>query len=169
MYGGVGGRAGLALVLGLGILAGAAPAGAADLGGGCCADLEERIAELEATTARKGNRKVSLEISGHVNEAVARLKELEASDFPPVAVKASFARVEAELAAKTLKSPDAIETLEKLRFRWRGDDLELRILRKLGSLYFADARWREGLDVLRIASAPDLARPPKRRATNVTK
>lgn len=43
---------------------------AADLGGNCCADLEERIAELEATTARKGNRKVSLEVSGHVNEAL---------------------------------------------------------------------------------------------------
>ena len=43
---------------------------AADLGGNCCADLEERIAELEATTARKGNRKVSLTISGWVNEAV---------------------------------------------------------------------------------------------------
>ena len=43
---------------------------AADLGGNCCADLEERIAELEATTARKGNRKVSLTVSGHVNEAV---------------------------------------------------------------------------------------------------
>ena len=46
------------------------PASAADLGGSCCADLEERIAELEATTARKGNRKVSLEIYGQVNEAV---------------------------------------------------------------------------------------------------
>jgi predicted porin len=45
-------------------------ASAADLGGNCCADLEERIAELEATTARKGNRKVSLTISGWVNEAV---------------------------------------------------------------------------------------------------
>ncbi len=43
---------------------------AADLGGNCCADLEERIAELEATTARKGNRKVSLTISGWVNQAV---------------------------------------------------------------------------------------------------
>jgi hypothetical protein len=43
---------------------------AADLGGNCCADLEERIAELEATTARKGNRKVSLTVSGHVNQAV---------------------------------------------------------------------------------------------------
>lgn len=41
---------------------------AADLGGNCCADLEERIAELEATTARKGNRKVSLTISGWVSQ-----------------------------------------------------------------------------------------------------
>ncbi len=43
---------------------------AADLGGDCCADLEERIAELEATAARKGNRKVSLTVSGTINEAV---------------------------------------------------------------------------------------------------
>ena len=39
-------------------------------GGSCCADLEERIAELEATTARKGNRRVSLTISGQVTTAV---------------------------------------------------------------------------------------------------
>ncbi|MFT7575958.1 MAG: putative porin [Limisphaerales bacterium] len=43
---------------------------AADLGGNCCSDLEERVAELEATTARKGNRKVSLEVSGQVNRVV---------------------------------------------------------------------------------------------------
>ena len=43
---------------------------AADLGGDCCADLEERIAELEATSARTGNRRVSLAVSGHVNEAI---------------------------------------------------------------------------------------------------
>jgi len=46
------------------------PAKAADLGGDCCADLEERVAELEATTARKGNRVVSLEVSGRVNRAI---------------------------------------------------------------------------------------------------
>jgi hypothetical protein len=48
----------------------AQPASAADLGGNCCADLEERIAELEATTARKGNRKVSLAIAGQVSKAI---------------------------------------------------------------------------------------------------
>jgi predicted porin len=50
--------------------AGAGSASAADLSGGAYADLEERIAELEATTARKGNRKVSLTVSGLVNEAI---------------------------------------------------------------------------------------------------
>lgn len=55
-----------AAITGWGIM----PAAAADLGGNCCADLEERIAELEATTAHKGNRKVSLEVSGHINEAI---------------------------------------------------------------------------------------------------
>jgi CubicO group peptidase (beta-lactamase class C family) len=69
MYGGFWGRTNLALVLGVGLFA-ATPASSADLGGDCCADLEERVAELEATTARKGNRKVSLTVSGWVNESV---------------------------------------------------------------------------------------------------
>lgn len=61
----------LALLAAFGFAAaGFTPAVAADLGGDCCADLEERVAELEATTARKGNRKVSLTVSGWVNEAV---------------------------------------------------------------------------------------------------
>ncbi len=58
----------LALVAAAGVLS--TNAYAADLGGDCCADLEERVAELEATTARKGTRKTSLEIWGQVNKAV---------------------------------------------------------------------------------------------------
>jgi len=62
----------LALVAAAGMLLGAAvtPAKAADLGGGCCGDLEERVAELEATTARKGNRVVSLQVYGQVNKGL---------------------------------------------------------------------------------------------------
>ncbi|MFM7085158.1 MAG: porin [Hyphomicrobium sp.] len=59
----------LVLALGLSTLT-SVSAQAADLGGNCCSDLEERIAELENTTARKGNRKVSVEINGWVNEGV---------------------------------------------------------------------------------------------------
>lgn len=55
----------LGLALGAAAIAGP-QALAADLGGDCCADLEERVVELEATAARKGNRKVSVTISGYV-------------------------------------------------------------------------------------------------------
>ncbi len=57
--------AALGMTLG-GYLMSSHPAKAADLGGDCCADLEERVAELEATTVRKGNKKVSVTISGWV-------------------------------------------------------------------------------------------------------
>src|SRR5438045_8414269 len=59
-----------AVAAALGLFMGASSSQAADLGGNCCADLEERVAELEATTARKGNRKVSLTVAGWVNEQV---------------------------------------------------------------------------------------------------
>src|SRR6476620_3462958 len=57
--------AALGMTLG-GFAMGANTAKAADLGGDCCADLEERVAELEATTVRKGNKKVSVTLSGLV-------------------------------------------------------------------------------------------------------
>src|SRR5512145_3421807 len=66
-------KSSLSALVAAGLLAGGLSAGsasAADLGGNCCADLEERVAELEATTARKGNRKVSLTVYGWVNKGV---------------------------------------------------------------------------------------------------
>ena len=61
--------AALGMTLG-GFAMSATPAKAADLGGDCCADLEERVAELEATTVRKGNKKVSVTLSGWVVKLV---------------------------------------------------------------------------------------------------
>ena len=68
MYGGLLKSASALAILAAAGLYGVSPASAADLGGDCCADLEERVAELEATTARKGNRKVSLTISGQISQ-----------------------------------------------------------------------------------------------------
>jgi hypothetical protein len=62
--------AGPAAVLGAAMLFAAAGSARADPGDDCCADLEARVEELEATTARKGNRTVHLEVSGFLNEAV---------------------------------------------------------------------------------------------------
>jgi predicted porin len=72
----------LALAAAVGLVASSAwtPASAADLGGNCCADLEERVAELEATTARKGNRVVSLTVYGQINKALLFFDNGEDSD-----------------------------------------------------------------------------------------
>lgn len=48
----------------------AADKGVTSIGGDCCSDLESRIADLEATTARKQSRKVSLTVYGVVNSAI---------------------------------------------------------------------------------------------------
>ena len=52
------------------LIAAGAPGLAADISGDCCADLEARIAQLKATTARKGNRKVKLTVSGYVAQEI---------------------------------------------------------------------------------------------------
>ena len=73
MIWGLGLRSRLLIAAGVTLLVGALsqrPLRAADLGGDCCADLEERVAELEATTVRKGNKKVSVTLYGKVNKAV---------------------------------------------------------------------------------------------------
>jgi hypothetical protein len=64
-------RIAIAAALGLGVYAlSAAPASAQGYGGNCCADLEERVAELEASSVQKGNKKVSVTVSGWVLESM---------------------------------------------------------------------------------------------------
>jgi len=73
MVWGLGLRSRLLAAAGVAVIMGAysdAPAKAADLGGDCCSDLEERVAEFEATRARKGNKKVSVTLYGQVNKSV---------------------------------------------------------------------------------------------------
>jgi predicted porin len=91
----------LALVAAAGLFgATIAPATAADLGGGCCADLEERVAELEATTARKGNRVVSLQVYGQVNKALMYFDNGDDSDTYVVDNDSSTSRLGFKGSAK---------------------------------------------------------------------
>jgi hypothetical protein len=68
------------------------------------------------------------------------------------AAKAVYYRVTADYASGALKPQEAANALERLRFRWRGDTLELNTLRKLAQIYFGDKRWRDGLLILRVAT-----------------
>ena len=89
---------------------------------------------------------------GRTRDAMELFEAIEKSGDEHVEVEAIYDRVEAGLAAGALSQDAAISQLEMLRYRWRGDVLESKTLRKLGSLYFAKKRWHDGLQILRTAS-----------------
>ncbi len=95
--------------------------------------------------------------------AVPLFTVIENGGNEKLAAEAIYDRVNASLADGSMSAPAAIAELEKLRFRWRGDGLEIKTLRKLGALYFSRQHWREGLRTLRIAAQnfpnDDAARP----------
>jgi hypothetical protein len=78
--------------------------------------------------------------------------------------QAIFYHTNAALNAGAITAPQAIEQLERLRYRWRGDGLELKTLRKLASLYFGNGKWREGLKTLRVATQSFSGEDPARVA-----
>ena len=81
-----------------------------------------------------------------------------------LASQAIFHHTTAALNAGAITAPQATEQLERLRFRWRGDALELKTLRKLASIYFANGKWREGLKILRVATQSFQGEEPARVA-----
>jgi len=85
-------------------------------------------------------------------EANALFAAVETSGNDQLAAEAIYYRVSASLSAGTMSASAGINALERLRFRWRGDTLELKTLRSLASLYFAQKHWRDGLQTLRVAS-----------------
>ncbi len=87
-----------------------------------------------------------------LRDAFALFDAVEQSGDERAEAHAIYDHVQAGLETGRMKPAVAIDMLEKLRYRRRGDALELKTLRKLNSLYFAGGRWREGLQTLRVAS-----------------
>lgn len=84
--------------------------------------------------------------------AKTMLTELEKSKFPEIAARAKFAKELLMVKSDPSKIADAIKSLDALRYAWRGDDLEIEILRNLGELYIKGGDIRSGLATLADAS-----------------
>ena len=89
---------------------------------------------------------------GRYRDARVLFAAVKKSDDQRATAHAIYADVVAGLAAGAVTPSQAIGRLEALRYRWRGDSLELKTLRKLGALYFGQKRWRDGLETLRVAA-----------------
>ncbi len=66
-----------------------------------------------------------------------------------VRVQAEYDQVERQLADKEIPTRDAINRLDRLRYAWRGDDFEIKLLRRLGELQIEDGDYRNGLLALK--------------------
>jgi tetratricopeptide (TPR) repeat protein len=91
-------------------------------------------------------------VRGDSDTALAMLDELSRIRDEEVAVRASVEAIRLRRAAGLMRAVDAIEPLEALRFRWRGDATELRIVGMLGEVYSELGRWRDALTTMRVAA-----------------
>jgi tetratricopeptide (TPR) repeat protein len=93
-----------------------------------------------------------LELTGDFDGAIKIWEKVKEGNHRPSQGKAIVARMELLLKLGRADRKEAIEDLEGLRFKWRGDEFEFNMLRRLGSLYLEEGLYREGLDRLRQAA-----------------
>jgi tetratricopeptide (TPR) repeat protein len=81
--------------------------------------------------------------------ALQMLDELSHVRDEEIAVRANLEAVRLRRSIGRMRAIDCVETLEALRFRWRGDALELAIISELGDVYSELGRWRDALTAMR--------------------
>jgi hypothetical protein len=89
--------------------------------------------------------------SRKLDEAVALWTKARNGRDRWAAAHAEYALIDLGLQQETVSPAEAIERLDRLRFQWRGDELELSVLDRLGNLYLAEHDYRRGLNTLRTA------------------
>ncbi|MBV8536097.1 MAG: hypothetical protein JO128_10925 [Alphaproteobacteria bacterium] len=104
-------------------------------------------------------------LEGKPDEAREIWSSLEHGDPSPARILATLAEVDNEMKEKRLTPEQATARVEKLRYIWRGDDLEFAVLRKLGELAIESGDIQKGLRTLRDLIA---LKPDSREVTAVT-
>ena len=66
--------------------------------------------------------------------------------------RARLALLDIAVLERSMSAEDAIAELERLRFAWRGDHIELAVLQRLGDLYYSQGRYRDSLRAFRQAT-----------------
>ena len=125
--------------------------GRLDLADAALQRLPRDLDQKQALTAELARGRL-LAAQNRYTKAADHFVAVEKGGDEKLAAQAIFYHTNAALNAGALTQAQAIEQLERLRFRWRGDGLELKTLRKLASLYTGRGQWHEGLKTLRVAA-----------------
>jgi len=130
----------------------------------------EVIGDAELTPSERDRQRVfAAEIAGRNGEIDTAItlyeRTIEGNDRRSRAI-ATLAKAELLLAEEDITPAEAVDELDRLRYVWRGDGLEFKILRRLGELEIAAGRYRDGLRTLKRAAANFPEHPAAGRMTD---
>lgn len=92
-----------------------------------------------------------LEARGKNDAAIEAYDKVIAAHYRPSEIPARLQRLLLLNKMGSMDNPKTIDQLETLRFAWRGDDTELKVLEALGNRYAANENFRDALTVMRNA------------------
>lgn len=85
---------------------------------------------------------------GDIDAALAGYQVLGADPWTPIQARALLEKLRLEVAEDRIDPDAAVEALEGLRYRWRGDDVEVSAAAMLGSVYADAGRFAQALDTM---------------------
>jgi tetratricopeptide (TPR) repeat protein len=96
-----------------------------------------------------------IEASGFPKRALPLYDAVASVRIDKLSAPAQMHATKIRLELGQINSVQAVNAYSALRYRWRGDRVEVELIRNLGRLYLAGGHYREALETLRtISSAP---------------
>ena len=90
-----------------------------------------------------------LEQLNKVGEALQHYQRVLQVGKPEIIARANLAKISLLHDVGQISDDEAIGRLDTLRYQWRGDDLELAVLHKLGEFYVDRGDYRHGLNMMK--------------------
>jgi len=103
---------------------------------------DQTLAESELVRGRW------LEEIERMGEALQHYQRVLQFGTPSQQAQAQLGKISLLHSVGQISDEEAINRLDTLRFQWRGDDLELAVLHRLGQLYVEDGNYRQGLNIM---------------------
>lgn len=100
-----------------------------------------------------------IEAMGYPARALPLYDAIARAPFDMLSAPAQMHAAELRLQLGQIGQTQAISVLDSLRFRWRGDRVEVELIRNLGRLYLQGGHYREALETLSSISDTSIQAP----------
>jgi hypothetical protein len=100
-----------------------------------------------------------IEAEGYPKRALPLYDAVARAPLDKLSTPARMHAAQIRLAQGQISPTQAVSVYDSLRFRWRGDRVEVELIRDLGQLYLAQGDYREALETLRSISSQPIVAP----------